>query len=132
MPSLANITVKKYDGTTDITYSGVLPSPGDKSPAMWRSLTIGTAQAHKPELLIAGAWNGPRTARRLSGKFMYPSITVGGDGKVYVQDRCLGTFEFVLPQNMPDIDANEAGAQFCNLMSSALVKEMVRTGYAAT
>jgi len=32
MPSMADITVKKNDGTTDVTYTAISAASGDKSP----------------------------------------------------------------------------------------------------
>jgi len=50
MPTMGNIVVKKADGTTDITYSSVVPSAGDTSPAIWQSQTVGSAPLHYPQL----------------------------------------------------------------------------------
>lgn len=35
MPQMANITVKKADGTTDVVYTALTPAGGDNSPARW-------------------------------------------------------------------------------------------------
>ena len=43
MPSMASITVKKYDGTTDIVFDALSASGGDNSPAVWRQDTGATA-----------------------------------------------------------------------------------------
>lgn len=48
MPTLSNITVKKNDGTTDVIYTGVAPSAGDKSPAVLRNNSLGSAAAFHP------------------------------------------------------------------------------------
>lgn len=132
MPNLADITVKKNDGTTDIVYTGVVPSAGDKSPAIWRSNSVGTAQAHKPELLVSGQFNGPRTARRLTIKYFYPSLVTGSDGRTSVSDRAIADVTVTLPQGMADTDINEFGSQFVNLLASSLGRSMVKSGYAAT
>lgn len=132
MPQLADITIKKANGTTDIVFTGVIPSSGDKSPAVWRSNTVGTAQAHKPELLISSTFNGPRTARRLTGKFTYPTLVTGSDGRTSVSDRAIGDFTATLPQLMADADIAEFAQQFANLVASALVRAQLQSGYAAT
>lgn len=132
MPQLANITVKKNDGTTDVVYTGVVPSAGDKTPAIFRSNTVGTAPNQRPELRVMSDYNGPRTARRVSGSFMYPTVVTGTDGKISVADRGVLTYSFVLPQGMLDADINEAVSQAVNLLASTLIKDSFKQGYAPT
>lgn len=132
MPSMANITVKKNDGTTDATYTAVVPSAGDKSPAVWRNNGMGTAPAHRTEYSMVSSWNGPRTARKVTVKYMYPITAVGTDGKTNVVDRAWRTEEYIIPQTMPDADINEFVSQSANLGVSTLVKDCLKSGYAAT
>jgi hypothetical protein len=73
MPSMADIIVKKNDGTTNITFTAMVASAGDKSQAIWRSTTVGTAAAHQPELRMTSRANGTGTARRVDLHFSYPS-----------------------------------------------------------
>ena len=56
MTQQTNITVKKFDGVTDIVYSAVLPAAGGNA-AVWRAPTLGTAMAHQPELRIKSSKN---------------------------------------------------------------------------
>lgn len=132
MPNLANITVKKNDGTTDIVWTGVVPSSGDKNPAIWRSLTVGSAIAHQPILRLTSKNNGPGTARRMDGQLAYPYTITGVDGKVTVQERCLIEIGGVIPFGMPSADVNEAVAQAMNLFVSTLIKDCFKQGYSAT
>lgn len=132
MPQLDDITIKKANGTTDIVYTGVVPSSGEKSPAVWRSLSVGTAQAHKPELLVSSQYNGPRTARRVSIRYAYPTLVTGSDGRTTVSDRALADVTVTLPQNMADIDIDEFANQFVNLLASNLGRAQIKSGYAAT
>lgn len=132
MPQLADITIKKANGTTDIVYTGVVPSSGEKSPAVWRSLSVGTAQAHKPELLVSSQYNGPRTARRVSVRYTYPTLVTGSDGRTSVSDRALADVTVTLPQSMADADIDEFANQFVNLLASSLGRAQIKSGYAAT
>lgn len=132
MPNLANITIKKNDGTTDVVYTGVVPSAGDKSPAIWRCNSVGTAADQRPEVSVESAFNGPRTARRVSGSYMYPTTVVGSDGKISVSNKAVLTFSFLAPRGMPDADVNEAASQAVNLLASPLFKSMLQSGYSAT
>lgn len=132
MPALANITVKKNDGTTDVTFTAVAPSAGDKSPAIWRNNALGTAAAFHPEFRLQAQSNGPKTARRVECTFVYPSTAVGTDGKINIVDKGIFTASAVVPQGMLDSDVAEYVAQGCNLMASLLVKESIKTGFAPT
>lgn len=132
MPQLANIVVKKNDGTTDITYTGVVPSSGDKSPAIWRANSVGTAAAFRPELQLSSAPNGTKTARRMPYRYTYPSTVTGSDGKITVADRLILEGSVLVPTGMTDADVNEAVAQGCNLIASALIKASFQSGFAPT
>jgi len=130
MPSMANMTVKKNDGTTDILYTAVVASGGDKSPAVWRSNTVGTAAGQRPELRVSSRPNGDGTARRIDGSYSYPSLVTGSDGKITVANRFNLTFSGVVPSGMLDADLNEASAQSMNLLAQALMKSVFQSGFA--
>lgn len=132
MPQMANITVKKNDGTTDVLYTAVVPSAGDKTPAIWRNLTVGTAASHRPDLRIQSRDNGTNSARRVEGVFTYPTLVTGSDGKVNVADKLVLNVSAVVPKGMPDVDVNEAVSQSANLIASALLKDTMKSGYAPT
>nr|UUW21308.1 MAG: hypothetical protein [Sanya fiers-like virus 19] len=132
MPQLANIVVKKNDGTTDVTYTGVVPSAGDKSPAIWRNNGVGAAAAFRPELTLTSAPNGTKTARRVAYRYVYPSTAVGSDGKTNVVDRFILEGTALVPMGMADVDVNEGVAQSCNLLASSLIKSSIQSGFAPT
>lgn len=130
MPTMANMTVKKSDGTTDIVYTAIQASGGDKSPAIWRSNTVSTAAGFRPELRVSSRPNGDGTARRVEGSYTYPSIVTGTDGITRVASRMNLNFTAVVPLSTLDVDANEAGAQVANLIANALMKAVLQTGFA--
>lgn len=133
MASLANITVKKNDGTTDIVWTGVCPSSGDGVPALWRSETVGSAPGHKPTLELSTRYNGARTARRIDGKFIYPQIaTDSTTGLTTVVNRVVANISMAVPDACPTTDINEAVSQMFNLLVSTLVKDSFKTGFAPT
>lgn len=132
MPNMANITVKKNDGTTDVVYTAFTPSAGDKTPAAWKNQTVGTAASHRPELKLVSRDNGAATARRVEGTYAYPTLVTGSDGKTTIADKVVLTFSAVIPKGMPDTDVNEAVSQGCNLIASTLVKDSLKIGYAPT
>jgi len=103
MPTMANITVKKSDGTTDVTFSALQGSSGDGVAAVWRCESVGTAAGHKPSVTMTSRWNGPRTARRVDASFMYPQIaTDTATGLTSVVNKVPVTISAVVPVAVPD------------------------------
>jgi hypothetical protein len=129
---MANITVKKNDGVTDVIYTAVVPSAGDKSPAIWKNQTVGTAAGHRPEFRMLSRDNGTTTARRVDVEFTYPSLVVGSDGKTNIADRFVVNASFLVPKGMADADVNEGVSQVVNLMASVLSKDSLKAGYSPT
>lgn len=133
MPSMANITVKKADGTTDITFSALQPSSGDGVSATWRSETAGSQPNVKPTLAVSSRWNGPRTARRVDFSFMYPQkYTDSTTSLDAVANRLILSGNFLLPAAVPDSEISEAVAQGTNLLVSTLLRDVLKAGYAPT
>lgn len=132
MPQIANITVKKNDGTTDVIYTAVVPSAGDKSPAIWRNQTVGSAAGHQPQVQMTSRANGLSTARRVEATGTYGSLVTGSDGKISVADKVVLQISGVIPLGMPTVDVNEAVSQLLNVFASALFKDSVKTGFAPT
>lgn len=132
MPNMANVTIKKNDGTTDVVYTAVVPSAGDKTPAIWKNQTVGTASSHRPQLALQSRNNGIGSARRLDGEFSYPTLVTDVQGKVQVADKLIINVSTVVPKGMPDTDVNEAVSQGFNLFAAALLKDSHKTGYSPT
>lgn len=135
MPTMASITVKKNDGTTDIVYDAVTASGGDNSPAVWRQDTgaaAGLPVGLRPTLKVWSKWNGPKTARVFQYEYVYPYAVQNTTTTLYgAQDRVVFNQNGqTLPQNIPASILNEAVTQFCNLMASTLVKSALQSGYA--
>lgn len=130
MPQIANITVKKNDGTTDVTYTYVQPSAGDKSPAIWRSQSVGAMVSARPELRMSARPNGTGTARRVDTSYTYPYTVTGTDGVTRVQERLNLTLSGLVPAGMPDADVNEAVSQGLNLLAATLTKDSYKAGFA--
>lgn len=127
MPTAANITVKKADGTTDILYTLVSASGGDNSPAVWHSLSSAYMRGHRHTFTMTSRWNGDKTRRRFDIKGSFPYVD--GAGVITVQNFELTTS---IPQNITDADINENAAQFVNLVASALAKSSLQAGFAPT
>lgn len=131
MPTMANITVKAANGTTDVVYSQINPSSGDKSAAFWRAEALGTAANLRPTLEAVSQWNGPRTARRLTMRYMWPYIfTNASTFEKTVKARVPIEVSVTVPTEVVDTDLDEVVAQFSNLLSSALIRSCMKTGFA--
>jgi hypothetical protein len=133
---MASITVKKFDGTTDIVYDAVASSGGDNSPALWRQDTgaaAGKPVGQRPILKLNTKWNGPKTARQCEFEFAAPYSTQDSTTTVYSsRDRVVFRGTVTVPQNIPATELNEATYQLCNLIGSLLIKQSLAAGFAPT
>lgn len=133
MPQMANITVKKADGTTDVVYSALTPSSGDKTAAQWRCETAGASASLRPLLSMSSTYNGPRTARRLDVQFKFPwTVTDSATTVATVKANCPAALQITIPTEMPDTVVFEAVAQLANLLKSTLIQDSLKSGFAPT
>lgn len=131
MPQMANITIKKNDGKTDVTYTAVVPSAGDGSPAVWKSQTVGSAIAHQPELRLSSRDGAKGAKRNLRVTMQYPQISLNTTTNVTsVIDKATFSGDWVIPKGMDQTTLNEFAAQCGNLIAAALIKSAVQSGYA--
>lgn len=133
MPSIANITIKKNDGTTDIVYTAQAPSSGDGVPAVWKATTVGNAPAHQPEFRLASREAGKGAKRALRSTYVYPQIATNSTtGLTAVVDRASADTNWNFPKGMPQADINEFVSQYASMLVSTLVKDCVKVGYSAS
>lgn len=126
MPAMAPITVKKYDGTTDISYNTLSQSNGDGTFAKWRQDT-GNANppAMRPQFWFKAADlpNGRRLVEFVYvAPFFYTDTTTS---QVVISDKAV-TFrngQWKIPQSLPAAFVNEAVAQCHNLMGSVTIRD---------
>lgn len=131
MPQMADITIKKADGTTDVVYNAVSPSAGDSIPAIWRPNGVGSSAYVRPVLTLASRFNGPRTARRVQINHNFPIVTQVG-GVDTVSDRCIFEGSFLVPERAPDTSVDEFVEQTVNLVKSALIEACLKMRISAT
>lgn len=131
MPQMANIVVKKADGTTDITWTAVVASAGDSIPARWTSDSAASIRGHRPTFEQRSQFNGPRTARRVTESVKFPIIRSisGVDTKVGEQ---IIDLTYLQPVDVTDLEAAECIAQATNLFSSLLNRACLNSAYSAT
>lgn len=136
MPAMANITVKKADGTTDIVYDALSASGGDGSAAVWRQDTgavAGLPVGLRNMLRVWTTWNGPKTARQMKYNFVSPYAVQDTTTTLYsAKDRVVFDGIVTIPQGIPATNINEAIHQGFNLLQSTLIKSVGTSGYSPT
>lgn len=134
MPTMANITVKKADGTTDIVYDALSGSGGDGSPAVWRQDTgaaSGLPVGLRKLLKLWTVWNGPKTARQVKYNFVMPYAVQDSTTTLYsAKDKVVFDGIITIPQSIPAAEINEAVHQGLNVLASTLFKQSGAAGYA--
>lgn len=132
MPSMANITVKASNGTTDVVYTALTPSAGDTVPAQWR-VENGSQNNAKPMAKLVSRWNQNKSARRMDFMYEYPqTATDTTTGLVTVVNRIPISLTMALPAAVPDTVVAEAVAQATNLLVSTLIRASMNAGFSPT
>lgn len=129
MPNIANITVKKTDGTTDVTFTAIAGASIEGSPALWQNTAGVGARNFRPSLQMRGKLNGTKQARRVDTQAVFPIVRVvnGVDtliGKIPLD------FSVPVPEWATDAEINEAIDQGLNLFASPLHRTCVKAGAA--
>ena len=133
MAALANLSLFKADGTTTITWTGLQPSSGDGTAAVWKSLTIGNAQAHQPELRLSAREGNSGSSRVLRVTAQYPQIqTDSTTGITSVVRKARYAAEFVFEKDMPQADVDEFVTQVTGAQATTAFRSYLKSGYSAT
>lgn len=126
---MADITIKKADGTTNVVYSTLTASAGDRSPAVWRSNSSATLRGNRTTAQMETRWNGPGTARRATVSFSAPVVRTI-DAVETVVARVPIDLNVVLPEGLTDTEVIEAVEQGLNFCSAPLIRQSIAQGYA--
>lgn len=129
MPQMANIVVKAGNGTTDFTLNQLAAASGDGGLAQWRgdAASPGLAANYR----VKSNWNKQRTVRQVEITGDVPVVAqVGGVDTVVARLSCRTTFQ--VPMAMPSAAAVDAAAILTNTAASALMKDVIATGFAPT
>lgn len=127
---MANLTIKKADGTTDVTYTMIAASAGDNSPALYRSLSTGQAASRQDSLEVSGRWNGNKDVRRVNQKLIRCYNVVNADNIERLASRVIVEISVAAPTNVPQSHIDEAVAQSANLYKHADIQAACKAGYA--
>lgn len=130
MAKMADITVKKADGTTNAIYSQFSPSAGDSVAAIWRNNGVGSKVNQRPEfrLVASSPSQGKRTTKMT---FVYPLLaTVGGVEQITDYVTVVTTVK--ISENATTADIAEGVIQGLNLVASSLAASAAKDGVAPT
>lgn len=131
MPNMASITIKKADGTTDVTYVNQSPASGDATPARWRVEAIGSVPGNRPTFTVFSKSTANGAARVVTGKLVFPeTYTDSTTGLVAIRNTASASFTAIIPQNLTDITIAETAAQFANLFRATLIQDSIKSGFA--
>lgn len=125
MPANAALTVKKFDGTTDIVYAIKSTARGDGVWTIWRQDAGNTAPPQGRAMFAHRVTESKAGVRRVDVMYEHPYVYVDSTTSQTVISPLRITFKngvLTVPQGIPSSVAQEAGAQFSNLMNHALVR----------
>lgn len=133
MANLTDLTIKKADGVTDILWSGVTASAGDKNPARYTSKTVSAIPAFQPKLSIRSEGNGDGSVRRVIASAIYPySVLDTTTNRTSLVSQCTFRGEWAVPQDVPQTVVDEFAAQLANLFDTSALVDVVKTQTAPT
>lgn len=129
MPAIANITAQNA-AAANVTFNAMQPSSGD-GPAIWRAEGIGTKAGFRPVLEVSARPNAKKDGRRVFEHLKVPVYeSVSG------VDTLVATIPFhlecTIPTNVSDTAVADAVAFWATINASTLVKDMLKSGYAAS
>lgn len=125
MPQMTAITVKKFDGTTDIVYAIKSAAAGDGAWASWRQDAGNTFPPAARPVLMHRVTESARGVRRVDIMYTYPfAYTDTSTGQVVISPLAVTYKNGVLaaPQGLPTAVLQEAGAQFANLIGNFVLR----------
>lgn len=128
MANFADIVVKDANGT-DITYVAQVRAGGDGSKAVWAD-TRNPVGIYRPTFSISVKENGTGTARRVTWEHRVPQgVTM--DNTFVVRDNVVAQGTVILPQRVSEEALEDSVILQTNLLSSALIRSILGTGYNA-
>lgn len=134
MPTAANMTIKKNDGTTDIVYDVVLKAGPDGSPTRWQQ-NAGQPAAFpaglRPRFEGTSQANGSKTTRQVRYKYTRPWAVLQADGTYLLKGKPLMDVVFHIPVDMPQSEIDEFASQGINALSNTQSRDGVKATYVA-
>lgn len=132
MAIATNLTVKKYDGTTDVLFTLISGAPGDKLPAIWRNEAFDAIAGNRPlfTVLSKKIQNGGNK-RLVEAKLQMPELYTDSTTAITsVRLKDVISLAFTVDLNGKDVTHQECVAQFLNLMNSPAMRAVLISGFA--
>lgn len=128
MSAQTNVTVKKTDGTTDVTFTGVQGATADE-PAIWQNIASSTIYSNRDSVKFRSRDNGTKTARWMEVDAQF--VVRRTENSLEVNKGTIpAKFAIPIPNWATDAEANEAVDQFLNLLGSAHFRTHIKGRYA--
>lgn len=131
MSAISNVTVKKTDGVTDVTFTAINGSASDGQPATWQNIAGSSIRGWRPTLTMKAKLNGTKQARRVDVQALFPVVRT-----ISAVDTVVGKipidFTVPVPEWATDAEVNEAIDQTINLLASTHVRTHIKSGSAPT
>lgn len=127
---MAAITVKKFDGATNIVYDVLSQSSGDGTWAKWRQDTGNANPFAARPVLMHRVTESAKGIRRVDLVYEYPYFYTDTTTSQVVVSPLRVTFKngvLTVPQGIPTAFISEAAAQFSNLVGSAEMRLSLTT-----
>lgn len=131
MPNIADLVVKKADGTTSTTWT--VQNPGSAEyPASWKSTSVATIPAAQPEFRLRAIARVVRGSpfRDVSTTGKWPKVTAV-NGVTTISEGVSFSGNFHVSQNLTVDEIKEAVYQFGNLICAQLVRDCSVNGTGA-
>lgn len=128
MAAIANIVVKKTDGTTDVTFTA-LQGATAADPAIWANTASSLVYNNRDSVKFRSRDNGTKTARRIEVDAVFPVRRTENGIEVNKGPIPL-SFTLPIPNWATDAEVNEAVDQFINVLASVHVRSHIKGRYA--
>lgn len=131
MPSMADLSVKMADGTTDVVYNALAPSSGDRTAAQFRQEAASPVAANRPTFTVSSKASANGKARIVEYSFSYPATYTDASTNITsVLASVKSSGSFIFSKDISDVVLSEAAAQLAHVLDSTLIQSVLKSGYA--
>lgn len=131
MSTATNLTVKKYDGTTDVVYTVISGAPGDRLPAIYRNEAFNAIAGNRPVFTVCSkASQNGKQQRIVEAKLLMPELYTDSSNVTLVRLKDVASCAVTIDLSGTDATHQEAVAQFFNLCNSASMRGVFVSGFA--
>jgi len=129
MAIIANLTVKKSDGTTDVTFTAQNGAGSSQEPAFWQNTASSTVRSNRDGMTMRSHLNGTKQARRVDVQTSF-AVRRTINSVETVVGRIPVDFSVPIPEWATDAEVAEAVDQSINLIASVSIRTAIKSGFA--